>query len=177
MKSLGTVIWFFLFFEHRTKLKIPSEITPPLLILKSYCWNCHLSTIFYPRCLPALRYFKVEFLRYCFAACAFCYFFFQTSVPESWGLISFKEPTLTHSPAAINLTPTFCRIFLLANHSLLRTSVLAWFGSKQFQLVSTWPVNNDLATNFSVQMTDTKRRVFLIKFINETDYYMKHLII
>ena len=46
------------------------------------------------------------------------------------------QGTNTHSPAAINLTPTFCRIFLLANHSLLRTSVLAWFGSKQFQLLA-----------------------------------------
>ena len=67
------------------------------------------------------------------------------------------QGTNTHSPAAINLTPTFCRIFLLANHSLLRTSVLAWFGSKQFQLVSTWSGSNDfysfLTTVLSLNMS------------------------
>ena len=83
-----------------------------------------ISTIFYPRCLSAHRYFKVEFLRYCFAACAFCYFFFKLLYLSPGGsYLSRNQHSFTHSPAAINLTPTFCRIFLLANHSLLRTSV------------------------------------------------------
>ena len=77
-------------------------------------------------CLPALRYFKVEFLRYCFAACALCYFFFKLLYLSPGGsYLSRNQHSFTHSPAAINLTPTFCRIFLLANHSLLQCSYLS----------------------------------------------------
>ena len=90
-----------------------------------------------PACLPSvisnLNFYDIVLLHVHFAT------FFSNFCTWVLGAHIFQG-TNTHSPAAINLTPTFCRIFLLANHSLLRTSVLAWFGSKQFQLVSTYLV-------------------------------------